>query len=124
MTERQIIFHKHYFQEFYIGLDDKTKEKFRYVFRLIRTVKKVPEKFLKHLEGADGVYEIRIEVGSNIYRVFCCFDRGNIIVLFNAFQKKSQKKSAQEITLAEKLKTEYFILKDKQDGKERGNTKR
>jgi phage-related protein len=124
VTERQIIFHKHYFQEFYIGLDDKTKEKFRYVFRLIRTVEKVPEKFLKHLEGADGVYEIRIEVGSNIYRVFCCFDRGNIIVLFNAFQKKSQKTPAQEITLAEKLKTEYFILKDKQDGKERGNTKR
>jgi phage-related protein len=84
----------------------------------------VPEKFLKHLEGTEGLYEIRIEVGSNIYRIFCCFDRGHIVVLFNAFQKKSQKTPPQEIVLAEKLKTEYFILEDKQDGKERGNTKR
>ena len=106
VIERQIIFHKHYFQEFYIGLDDKIKEKFRYAFRLIKTVEKVPEKFLKHLGATDGLYEIRIEVGSNIYRVFCCFDRGNVIVLFNAFQKKSQKTPAQEIALAEKqLKT-------------------
>jgi len=122
--ERQIIFHKHYFQEFYITADDKIKEKIGYVFRLIKMVEKVPEKFLKHLDGTDGLYEIRIEVGSNIYRVFCCFDRGHIVVLFNAFQKKSQKTPPQEIALAEKLKTEYFILKDKQDGKERGNTKR
>jgi len=124
VVERQIIFYKQYFQKFYIEVDDKVKDKIDYIFRLIKTVEKVPEKFLKHLEGTDGLYEIRIEVGSNIYRVFCCFDRGQIVVLFNAFQKKSQKTPPQEIALAEKLKTEYFILKDKQDGKERGNTKR
>ena len=110
MIERQIIFHKHYFQEFYINADDKVKEKIGYVFRLIKTVDKVPEKFLKDLEGSDGLYEIRIEVSSNIYRIFCCFDKGNLIVLFNAFQKKSQKTPAQEIALAEKLKSEYFNL--------------
>ena len=104
--------------------DDKVKDKIDYIFRLIRTVEKVSEKFLKHLEGTEGLYEIRIEVGSNIYRIFCCFDRGHMVVLFNAFQKKSQKTPQREIALAEKLKTEYFNLKDKHDGKERGNTKR
>jgi phage-related protein len=110
VTDRKIIFHKHYFQEFYISLDDKVKEKVGYVFRLIKTVDKVPEKFLKHLEGKEGLYEIRIEVGSNIFRIFCCFDKGNLVVLFNAFQKKSQKTPRQEIELAEKLKIEYFTL--------------
>ncbi|HEY5326596.1 MAG TPA: type II toxin-antitoxin system RelE/ParE family toxin [Mucilaginibacter sp.] len=124
MVERQIIFHKHYFQEFYFDADDKLKEKIGYVFRLIQTVDKVPEKFLKHLEGKNGLYEIRIEVSNNIYRIFCCFDKGNLIVLFNAFQKKSQKTPTQEIALAEKLKTEYFTLNNNGDEKERSNKKR
>ena len=68
-----------------------------------------------------GFMKFRIEVGNNIYRIFCCFDKGNLVVLFNAFQKKSQKTPIQEIALAEKLKTEYFNLNNKQDGKERGN---
>jgi len=124
VVERQIIFHKHYFQEFYFDADDKLKEKIGYVFRLIQTVDKVPEKFLKHLEGKNGLYEIRIEVSNNIYRIFCCFDKGNLIVLFNAFQKKSQKTPTQEIALAEKLKTEYFTLNNNGDEKERSNKKR
>jgi len=124
VVERQIIFHKHYFQEFYFDADDKLKEKIGYVFRLIQTVDKVPEKFLKHLEGKNGLYEIRIEVGNNIYRIFCCFDKGNLIVLFNAFQKKSQKTPTQEIALAEKLKTEYFTLNNNGDEKGRSNKKR
>jgi len=58
-------------------------------------------------------YEIRIEVGSDIFRIFCCFYKGNLVVLFNAFQKKSQKTPNQEIKLAEKLRKEYFNLKKK-----------
>jgi phage-related protein len=123
VIERQIIFYKHYFQEFYIDANDKIKEKIGYVFRLIKTVEKVPEKFLKHLEGTDGLYEIRVEVGNNIYRIFCCFDKGNLVVLFNAFQKKSQKTPAQEIELAKKLKIEYFTLNNGKDGKERSDKK-
>ena len=106
--ERQIIFHGHYFQEFYLSVNDNVKEKIGYVFRLIKTVEKVSEKFLKHIEGTDGLFEIRIEVGSIIYRVFCCFDRGNLVVLFNAFQKKTQKTPRKEIELARQLRTEYF----------------
>lgn len=112
-TERKIIFHEHYFQDFYLKVSDNVKEKIGYVFRLIKTVDKVPEKFLKHIEGTEGLYEIRVDVGGNIYRIFCCFDKGNLVVLFNAFQKKTQKTPKQEIALAEKLKKEYFILKDK-----------
>ena len=123
-TERQIIFHKHYFQDFYLEVNDSVKEKIGYVFRVIKTVDKISEKFLKHIENTDGLYEIRVEAGSNIYRIFCCFDKGNLVVLFNAFQKKTQKTPKQEIELAEKLKNEYFILKNKANEKERSNKKR
>ncbi|MCX6164997.1 MAG: type II toxin-antitoxin system RelE/ParE family toxin, partial [Ignavibacteriae bacterium] len=62
-------------------------------------------------QGTKGLYEIRVEVGNNIYRIFSFFDKGNLVVLGNAFQKKTQKTPKQEIELAEKLKTEYFKIK-------------
>ena len=68
---------------------------------------RVPEKFLKHLTGTDGLYEIRIEHKSNIYRLFCCFDEGKLVVLFNGFQKKTQKTPKQEIVKALKIKQDY-----------------
>lgn len=122
--EREIIFHEHYFQDFYLVQTEKAREKIGYVFRVIKTVDKIPEKFLKHLEGTDGLFEIRIEVGSNIYRVLCCFDKGNLVVLFNGFQKKTQKTPRQEIEMAEKLKSEYFKLKIKENEKGQSNKKR
>lgn len=67
------------------------------------------------MEGTDGLYEIRIEFESNIYRVFCCFDKGNLVILFNAFQKKTQKTPKNEIDLAQKLKDEYFNSKKKKN---------
>ena len=110
-THREIIFFKHYFIDFYIVQSEKVQEKIEYIFKIIRTVQNVPEKFLRHLTEADGLYEIRIEFESNIYRIFCCFDKGNLVVLFNAFQKKSQKTPGKEIELAVRLKDEYFNLK-------------
>ena len=122
--ERKIIFHRHFFQDFYLELAENVQEKIGYVFRVIETVEKVSEKFLKHIEGTDGLFEIRIEVGSKIYRIFCCFDKGNLVVLFNGFQKKTQKTPKQELELAVKLKDEYFTLKGEQNEKERSNKKR
>ena len=87
------------------------REKIGYVFRVVSTVEKIPEKFLKHLEGTEGLYEIRIEYNTNIFRIFCCFDKGNVVVLFNGFQKKTQKTPKQEIAFALKLKNEYFNQK-------------
>lgn len=74
---------------------------------LIRITKQVPEKYFKHLEGTKGLYEIRVEVGSNIFRIFAFFDDGNLVVLGNGFQKKSQKTPKQETTKALKIKLEY-----------------
>lgn len=83
------------------------------MLRLIRQLERVPKKFFDHMKGTDGLFEIRIEVVSNIYRIFCCFDEGNIVVLLNGFQKKSQKTPKNEIEKAERLKREYFELKNR-----------
>jgi phage-related protein len=105
---REIFFYENHFIEFYQKQDEKVKEKIKYVLELIKQVEKVPEKFLKHLTGTEGIYEIRIEYQSNIYRIFCCFDKGNLVVLFNGFQKKTQKTPSNELEKALKLKNVYF----------------
>ena len=78
---------------------------------LIKQVDRVPEKFLKHLTGTNGLYEIPVEYQSNIYRIFCCFDEGQLVVLFSGFQKKSQKTPQKEIDKAEKLMNDYLNSK-------------
>jgi len=108
---REIRFYEKYFIDFYLSLDLSVQEKIEYVFKVIRTVDMIPQKFLKHIEGTDGLYEIRVKVGSDIYRVFCCFDAGRIVMLFNGFQKKSQKTPKKEINKALKIKQDYFNKK-------------
>lgn len=110
-AQRHIIFHEHYFTDFYLEQTEKVQEKIEYVFKILRTVQNVPKKFLKHITGTDGLYEIRVELDSNIFRIFSCFDKGNLVILFNGFQKKSQKTPKTEIELALKLKDEYFNSK-------------
>ena len=105
---RKIKFYKKYFIEFYLSLDKKVQEKIEYVFQVIRKVDRIPSKFLKHIENTDGLYKIRINSGSIIYRVFCCFDGGRVVILFNGFQKKRQKTRKREIEKALRLKNEYF----------------
>lgn len=105
---RSIIFFENHFIEFYQMQDQKVKDKIQYVFELIKQVDQVPEKFLKHLSGTNGLYEIRIDCQSNIFRIFCCFDQGKLVVLFNGFQKKTQKTLRKEVDKAEKLMQDYF----------------
>ena len=114
-AERQILFHKHYFADFYLEQSAKVQEKIEYVLKIIRNVQNVPKKFLEHITGTDGLYEIRIELESNIYRFFCCFDKGNLVVLFNGFQKKTQKTPKKEIDFALELKKDYFNSKKEQE---------
>ena len=102
-----IIFHGNSFIEFYKTLDVKVKEKILYIFQLIKQVDKVPAKFLAPMTGYEGLFEIRIEYESNIYRIFCCFDKGQLVVLLNAFQKKTQKTPKNEIEKAIKIMEEY-----------------
>jgi phage-related protein len=110
---REIIFYKNHFIDFYQKQDEKVKNKIKYVLELIKQIERVPKKFLEHITGTDGLFEIRIEYDSNIFRVFCCFDEGNLVVLFNGFQKKSQKTPPNEIEKALLLKKEYFTTKAK-----------
>lgn len=111
-VERKITFHGTYFTDFYLQQTEKVQEKIEFVFRIIRQVERVSKKFLDHVESTEGIYEIRVEVGSNIYRIFCCFDEGQVVVLFNGFQKKTQKTPKNEIEKAQRLKKEYFELKN------------
>lgn len=105
---RKIIFFENHFLGFYQKQNQKVKRKIQYVFEIIKLVNQVPQKFLKHLAGTDGLYEIRIEYQSNIYRIFCCFDNGKLIVLFNGFHKKTQKASKSELEKALRLMNKYF----------------
>ena len=108
---RIIEFYENHFIQFYQDQDDKVKGKIQQVLELIKQVDRVPEKFLKHLSGTEGLYEIRVEYQSNIYRIFCCFDEGKLVVLFNGFQKKTQKIPKNELNKAIELKKEYFLQK-------------
>jgi len=75
---------------------------------LVRILRVIPEKYFKHLTGTDGLYEMRIKVGSNIFRILCFFDKGNLIILLNGFQKKDDKTPKSEIEKAERLKKKYY----------------
>lgn len=110
---RQIIYYKKYFLDFFDQQTTRVKEKIDHVLFVVTVAERIPRKFFQHLGGTEGLYEIRIEFQGNIYRIFCCFDEGQLIVLFNGFQKKSQKTPAGEIERALKIMTEYFDEKQK-----------
>ena len=108
MAERKVIFYKNYFKDFFSELDEKTKKKILQVLSWIQSLDIIPISIMKSIEGVKGLYEIRVEFNSNIYRIFCCFDKGKLIVLFNAFQKKTQKTPPKEIEKAKKMMEEYL----------------
>jgi phage-related protein len=84
------------------------KDKIVWTLNLIEEMQQVPETYLKHLEGTNGLYEIRVQSGSDIFRIFCFFDDGKLVVLANGFQKKTQKTPKNEIKKAIKIKEEYY----------------
>ena len=108
---RTVFLYKDYFTDFYLKQRQKVKDKIIWTFRLIETLQKVPEDYLKHLEGTDGLYEIRVRQGSDTFRIFCFFDEEKLVVLANGFQKKTQKTSKIEIEKALKIKQEYETAK-------------
>ena len=113
MTKREIRFFKHYFNEFYIAQTDKVRKKIAQTLVWLQTLDRLPVTILKSIEGKKGLFEIRVEFGGDIFRVFCCFDEGSFVILFTDFQKKTQKTPTGEIDKAEKLMKEYFESKDK-----------
>lgn len=107
--ERTITAYKHYFAEFMNSIGKAEASKIAYVLDMLKTQQRVSEKFVKSIR--DGLYEIRAEYNGNIFRVFFIFDNGNIVILFNGFQKKTQKTPASEIDKALKIKEEYYAAK-------------
>ena len=110
---RTIKLFKNYYKEFYVAQTFEVRHKTNQVLKLIETQRMIPAKFLRIIEGSDGIYEIRIELGSNIYRIFCCFDEGAVVVLFHGIQEKSQKTPPKEIRRAEAIKKEFLKSKEK-----------
>ena len=104
---RTIKFFKNYFQIFFERQNKKVKAKIVWTFDLIEDLERVPETYLKHIESTDGLYEIRVQLGSDIFRIFCFFDKGQLVILANGFQKKTQKTPKKEIEFALKIKAEY-----------------
>lgn len=111
--KRQLIYFKNYYWDFFNKQTEKVKDKIDYVLYLVTIADRIPKKFFNQLTDYDGLFEIRIEWESNIFRIFCCFDKGNLVVLFNGFQKKTQKILKKEIEKALRIKNEYFELKNK-----------
>ena len=104
---RTIIFYKDYFEKFFVKQPEKVKDKIIWTFELIEDIERVPENYLKHVESTQGLYEIRVKLGRDIYRIFCFFDKGKLVIAANGFQKKTRKTPKMEIELALRIKQEY-----------------
>jgi phage-related protein len=107
--KRKIIAFGQYYNDFVLSLTEKEVFKLKYVLSLLETYDRLPVKYIKLIR--DGLYELRIEYNGNIYRLFFIFDDGQIVVLFNGFQKKTQKTPQSEINRALKIKERYYEYK-------------
>jgi len=112
---RKIRVYGGFFEAFMDTLTEKERDKVEYGLLLLKTQERLSVKFVKLIR--DGLYELRTIYNGNIYRVFFIFDEGNIVVLFNGFQKKSQQTPPDEINRALRIKEEYYA--DKQSSTDR-----
>lgn len=113
MKIREVIAYKNYFEDFLLGQPQKVQDKIFKIIEAIETLERVPSNYLKAMEGTNGLYEARIQLASNIWRVFCFFDNGKLVILLNGFQKKTQKTPKNELEKALRLMNEYYEEKTK-----------
>jgi len=105
---REVFFYKNYFLDFFNELEPNIRSKVEWVLNLIQVHDRIPSKFLKHIEGTNGLYEIRIEFESNHIRVFAFFVDANLLILLNGFFKKSRRTSLKEIRKAVRIRKDYY----------------
>jgi phage-related protein len=105
---RQVVVYKDYFQTFFAKQDRKVQDKIIKILDIIEQLERIPESYLKYVVETDGLYEIRVQLGRRIFRIFCFFDGDKVIILLTGFQKKTQKTPSREIQKAMKLKHEYY----------------
>jgi phage-related protein len=110
---REIFYYKNYYLDFFEKQRPEVKRKFNWTLQLIATIERIPRKYFGFITDSKGIYEIRVEVSSDIYRIFSFFDEDKLIILINGFQKKTQKTPKNEIELAEKIRKEYYDEKRK-----------
>ncbi len=108
MKYREVILYKDYFEDFFKQQSRKVQDKIIKVLDILETVERVPITYLKYVEGTNGLFEIRVQLGSDIFRIFCCFDGNKLVVLFSGFQKKTQKTPSKEIDRALRIMNEYY----------------
>ncbi len=116
MKVREVIAFKHYFEDFLSIQPQKVQDKIFKIIEAIETLERVPSNYLKHIAGTTGLYEARIQLESNIWRVFCFFDGERLVILINGFQKKTAKTPKGEIEKAKKIMLEYYQQKAKENG--------
>lgn len=113
MKVREVITYENHFEEFLLEQPKKVQDKIFKIIEAIETLERIPSNYLKSMEGTNGLYEARIQLGSNIWRVFCFFDKGKLVILLNGFQNKTQKTPKNEIEKALKLMSKYYTEKSK-----------
>ena len=117
MKIREVIAFRNHFEEFLLEQPEKIQNKIFKIIEAIETLERVPANYMKHIVGTDGLYEARVRLSSNIWRVFCFFDNDKLVILLNGFQKKTQKTPKVEINKALHLMVEYY--EQKNNNKER-----
>ena len=110
---RTIKVYKNYYKDFYLAQTVQVRKKIDFVIELIKRLDRVPGNYLSQIKGVEGLFEIRVEYAGNIYRIFCCNDEGQLVILFNGFQKKTQKTPKEQILRAKAIMKEYFDSKKK-----------
>lgn len=108
MRYRQVVTYKNYFDDFFKEQTRKVQDKIIKVLDILENVERVPIAYLKYIEGTNGLFEVRVQFGSDIFRIFCCFDGNRLVVLFSGFQKKSQKTPQKEIDRAVRIMNDYY----------------
>jgi phage-related protein len=111
MKIREVIAYKNYFEDFLFAQPQRVQDKIFKIIEAIETLERVPSNYLKYIIGTDRLYEARVQLASNIWRIFCFFDEEKLVILLNGFQKKTQKTPQSEINKAIKIMTEYYIEK-------------
>ncbi len=104
---RRVVFYQDHFEQFFLLQKNKVKEKILWTLELLENLLRIPETYLKHIENTDGLYEVRVQHGSDIFRIFCFFDEDKVVVIISGFQKKQQKTPKKEIDKALKTKEAY-----------------
>ncbi len=105
---REIIAYKNHFEDFLKSQPVRVQNKIFKIIEGIETLERIPTTYLKLISGTKGLYEARIQLGSDIWRVFCFFDKGRLVILLNGFQKKTEKTPKNEIDKAINLMNEYY----------------